>query len=162
MTSTYLGGVSPLGTTTLGGAPTVGTVIGSPLATRGTVVGAPVTTYSSGVVGALPTTVLSTGTFGTGVVSGGVVSGGLVSGGVVSTSEIIKGIPFLTQVSPELSTFPSSKLSLTMRSESMLREFQGREQSPNTRRGGIWKQSQERLPRSTTMPSSTSRSTSPK
>lgn len=102
MTSTIYNGTLPYQGTTFVGAPAVGTVVGSPIVTGGTVVGAPVTTYSSGVVGALPTTVVSSGGYGTGLVSGGVVSGGyvsggvvsggVVSGGVVSTSEIIKGI----------------------------------------------------------------------
>lgn len=84
MTSTYLSG-SPYGTTVLG-APTVGTLVGGQSVLAGnTVVGAPVTTYSSGVVGALPTTLVSTGNFGAGgLVSGGYTTGGLVSGGLVS------------------------------------------------------------------------------
>ena len=160
MTSTYLGPVSPRGTTTRVGGPSVGTFVGSPVITGGTVVGAPVTTYSSGVVGALPTTnVVSTGNFG-GLASGGVVSGGYVSGGVVSTSEVIKGTSTSTQANQELSTFPSNKLSPTTRSENMWREFPDREPSLNTKKGGIWKLFQEKLPRSTTTPSNTSRSTS--
>jgi hypothetical protein len=181
MTSTYFSG-SPLGTTAFG-APTLGTYVGGQSVLAGnTVVGAPVTTYSSGVVGALPTTLVSTGNFGSGgyvsgghvsggyvsgghlgggYVSGGLVSGGLVTGGAtLSTTEVIKGNQIVIKVNQELNTFLSNKQSLIIKFKNISKEFQDKELLLNMRKEDMLKLFQEKLPRLTIMPSSTSNSTS--
>lgn len=82
-------------TTYYGGAPYGHNVVGAPVSYYGgqniveqtTVVGSPYTTYSSGVVGAVPTTTL----IGGGYTSGGLVSGGYTTGGTVLGGGLVSG-----------------------------------------------------------------------